>query len=139
VTKAFVNHARMKKAQPVPTPAELDILHTVWRLGAATVRQIHNAMLAERDDDRGYSTTLKLMQIMTEKGLIERDDSVRPQLYRAAQPREAVEGQMLADLKQRAFGGSASRLVMRALATEKITAKDRDRIEELLAKMERSR
>ena len=129
----------MKKAQPVPTSAELDILNVLWRLGTATVRQTHNALLAERADERGYSTTLKLMQIMTEKGLIERDDSVRPQLYRVSQPREATEGQMLGELKTRAFGGSASRLVMRALETEKITKKDLARIEELLAKMERGR
>jgi predicted transcriptional regulator len=128
----------MKKTLPVPTPAELEILHVLWRLGQATVRQAYNALVTGKDE-RVYSTTLKMMQIMTEKGLIERDDSVRPQLYRAAQPREAVEGQMLADLKERAFGGSASRLVLRALATEKIAAKDLDRIEELLAKMERSK
>src|ERR1051325_4635245 len=128
----------MKKTLPVPTPAELEILHVLWRLGQATVRQAYNALVTGKDE-RGDSTTLKMMQIMTEKGLIERDDSVRPQLYRAAQPREAVEGQMLADLKERAFGGSASRLVLRALATEKIAAKDLDRIEELLAKMERSK
>ena len=129
----------MKKSLPVPTPAELEILHVLWRLGQATVRQTYNALVADRDDDRVYSTTLKMMQIMTEKGLVERDDSQRPQLYRAAQPREAVEGQMLSDLKERAFGGSASRLVLRALATEKISSKDLDRIEELLAKMERAR
>lgn len=129
----------MKKTLPVPTPAELEILHVLWRLGQATVRQTYNALVADRDDDRVYSTTLKMMQIMTEKGLVERDDSQRPQLYRAAQPREAVEGQMLSDLKERAFGGSASRLVLRALATEKISTKDLDRIEELLAKMERAR
>ena len=129
----------MKKTLPVPTPAELEILHVLWRLGQATVRQTYNALVADRDDDRVYSTTLKMMQIMTEKGLVERDDSQRPQLYRAAQPREAVEGQMLSDLKERAFGGSASRLVLRALATEKISSKDLDRIEELLAKMERAR
>ncbi len=129
----------MKKTLPVPTPAELEILHVLWRLGQATVRQTYNALVANRDDERVYSTTLKMMQIMTEKGLVERDDSQRPQLYRATQPSEAVEGQMLSDLKERAFGGSASRLVLRALATEKISSKDLDRIEELLAKMERAR
>lgn len=129
----------MKKVLPVPTPAELEILHVLWRLGQATVRQAHNALTSGRGDERVYSTTLKMMQIMTEKGLVERDDSVRPQLYRAAQPREMVEGRMLSDLKERAFGGSASRLVLRALAAEKIAAKDLDRIEELLAKMERAK
>ncbi|HJQ38899.1 MAG TPA: BlaI/MecI/CopY family transcriptional regulator [Thermoanaerobaculia bacterium] len=129
----------MKKSLPVPTPAELEILHVLWRLGQATVRQTYNALVVDRDDERVYSTTLKMMQIMTEKELVVRDDSVRPQLYRAAQPREAVEGQMLSDLKERAFGGSASRLVLRALAAEKISTKDLGRIEELLAKMERGR
>jgi BlaI family penicillinase repressor len=124
---------------PVPTVAEMEILTVLWRLGQATVRQAHNAIRAARDDDRGYSTTLKLMQIMQEKGLVTRDDSVRPQLYRAARPPDETQRQVVADVRERVFGGSLSRLVLQALSTEKVSKSDLQKVHELLERMEKRR
>jgi predicted transcriptional regulator len=98
---------------------ELKILGVLWREGPCTVRQVHNALTPERD--RGYSTTLKMMQVMREKGLVVRDDSVRPQLYRAAATKERTQLQMLDDLVQKAFGGSAEKLVMRMLSAQRVS------------------
>lgn len=106
--------------RPSPTAVELAILQAVWELGPCTVRQIHNALLAERGT--GYSTTLKMVQVMTEKGLLLKDESVRPQVYRPAQPREKTQLRLIDELIQRAFGGSASELVLRAASARRISA-----------------
>jgi predicted transcriptional regulator len=102
-----------------PTDVELKILGVLWRSGPCTVRQVHDALTPERD--RGYSTTLKMMQVMREKGLVVRDDSIRPQLYRAAESKERTQLQMLDDLVQKAFGGSAEKLVMRMLSAQRVS------------------
>jgi predicted transcriptional regulator len=104
---------------PSPTPVELAILQALWALGSGTVRQIHNALKSERDT--GYSTTLKMVQVMTEKGLLQKDESVRPQVYRPAQPREKTQLRLIDELIQRAFGGSASELVLRAASAKRIS------------------
>jgi BlaI family penicillinase repressor len=106
-------------ATPSPTPVELAILQALWMLGSGTVRQIHNALKSERDT--GYSTTLKMVQVMTEKGLLRKDESVRPQVYRPAQPREKTQLRLIDELIQRAFGGSASELVLRAASAKRIS------------------
>jgi len=85
---------------------------------------------------RSYTTALKLLQIMTEKGLVERDESQRPQIYRPCLPREHTERQLVSDLIDRAFGGSAKRLVLQALAVKEASAEDLARIEKLLTKLE---
>ena len=102
-----------------PTDVELKILGVLWGEGPCTVRQVHEALAPERD--RGYSTTLKMMQVMREKRLVVRDDSVRPQLYRAAESKERTQLQMLDDLVQKVFGGSAEKLVMRMLDAERVS------------------
>ena len=117
-------------ASPFPTAGELEILQVVWQRGPSTVREVVNTLSAERAI--GYSTVLKFMQIMTDKGTLVRDDSVRPQIYRAAKPQKKVQQSILKDLVARAFGGSSASLVMQALADKKATADERRQIRELL-------
>src|SRR5262252_9256870 len=99
---------------PLPTDAELDILSTLWRLGPATVREVHEAL----DKDCGYTTTLKQMQLMTEKGLLKRSERFRSHVYESAVPKEQMQQSIAGDLLRRVFGGSARKLVMGALAAE---------------------
>jgi predicted transcriptional regulator len=113
-----------------PTQVELAILQVLWQLGPSTVREIHNALKAERDT--GQSTTLKMVQVMTEKGLVLKDDSVRPQVYRPSRPAEQTQLQLIDELIQRAFGGSASELVMRAASAKRITPQELAEIKKLI-------
>ena len=99
---------------PRPTDAELEILRVLWDRNEATVREVHDAISKSRP--AGYTTVLKLLQIMTDKGLVRRDESERAHVYRARLARQDTERQLVDDLLDRAFGGSASRLVMQALA-----------------------
>jgi predicted transcriptional regulator len=115
---------------PKPTPAELDLLQFIWPLGAATAKQVHEAMLAERPDVT-YGTVLRLMQIMHGKGLLIRDESERSHVYAPAQAQESLQTNLLKDLMQRAFSGSAKALVLAALKTG-ISKKEREEIEKLL-------
>ena len=105
----------MSRTTPRPTDAELEILRVLWERGPSTVRQVHESLAAARDT--GYTTTLKLMQIMADKGLVTRDESSRTHIYEARASQESTQGQLVSDLVQRAFGGSAAELVLRALST----------------------
>ena len=100
-----------RKPQPLPTGAEIDILSALWRLGPATVREVHDAL----EKDCGYTTTLKQMQLMTEKGLLVRSERFRSHVYEPAVPQEEMQQRIAGDLLQRVFGGSARSLVMGAL------------------------
>ena len=115
---------------PKPTAAELDLLQTMWPLGAATAKQVHQAMLAERPDVT-YATVLRLMQIMHTKGLLIRDESERSHVYAPAQAQDKLQTNLLKDLMQKAFSGSASALVLAALRSG-ISKKEREEIEKLL-------
>jgi predicted transcriptional regulator len=117
-----------------PTDAELNILRILWEHGPATVRQVHNILNEDRNS--GYTTALKLMQIMTEKGLLERDESCRPQLYKARLSRDQTERQLVRDLLDRAFAGSAKRMVLQALSVKKASAEELAEIEKLLTKLD---
>ncbi len=117
-----------------PTQLELTILRVLWDKGPGSVREIQAALNTARPT--GYTTVLKMLQIMTEKGLVERDETVRPQIYRAKYSQEQTQRQLLKDLVQRAFGGSVKALVMQALATKKSTAEDLEAIEKLLDRFE---
>ena len=117
-------------APPKPTPAELDLLQVLWPLGAATARQVHEAIIKERPDVT-YATVLRLMQIMHSKGLLIRDESERSHVYAPAQAQESLQTNLLKDLMQRAFAGSAKALVLAALKSG-ISKKERDEIEQLL-------
>jgi len=120
---------------PVPTKAELAILQVLWESGLRTVREIHNALKDQRGT--GYSTTLKMIQVMTDKGLVRRDDSQRPQRYRAALPEEATQLQMVDDLIQRGFGGSALKLVLRAVSARRVSAEELADIRSLIDQAKR--
>lgn len=97
-----------------PTPAELDLLRVLWRLGPSTVKQVHEAQLAERPDV-AYATVLRLLQIMHGKGLLTRDESQRSHVYAAAQAQDSLQTNLLRDLIHKAFSGSGKDLVMAAL------------------------
>ncbi|WP_020652253.1 BlaI/MecI/CopY family transcriptional regulator [Massilia niastensis] len=115
---------------PKPTPAELDLLQVLWPLGSATAKQAHEEMLKQRPDVT-YATVLRLMQVMHGKGLLIRDESERSHVYAPAHARDALQGNLLKDLMQRAFAGSAKALVLAALKSG-ISKKERDEIEQLL-------
>jgi BlaI family transcriptional regulator, penicillinase repressor len=119
---------------PRPTDAELAILRILWRRGPSTVRQVHEDL--ERRSLTGYTTVLKLLQIMTEKGLVERDESQRAHVYVARLPEEQTLGQLVGDLLDRAFEGSSSRLVMRALESRPATREELAEIRRMLDLME---
>jgi len=113
-----------------PTDVELQILDVLWQRGPSTVRQVHEVLAAQRET--GYSTTLKMIQVMREKGLVVRDESVRPQLYRAAESKRATQLQMLDDLSQKAFGGSAKKLVMRMLSAQRVSVEELAEMQRLI-------
>ena len=115
---------------PKPTPAELDLLQVLWPLGSATARQVHEEIIKERPDVT-YATVLRLMQIMHGKGLLIRDESERSHVYAPAQAQESLQTNLLKDLMQRAFAGSAKALVLAALKSG-ISKKEREEIEQLL-------
>jgi predicted transcriptional regulator len=115
---------------PKPTAAELDLLQALWPLGAATAKQVHQALLKERPDVT-YATVLRLMQIMHNKGLLIRDESQRSHVYAPAQAQDSLQTNLLKDLIQKAFSGSAKALVLAALRTG-ISKKEREEIENML-------
>ncbi|MFP5391730.1 MAG: BlaI/MecI/CopY family transcriptional regulator [Gammaproteobacteria bacterium] len=114
---------------PKPTSAELDLLKTLWPLGSATAKQVHQEMIKERPEV-SYATVLRLMQIMHGKGLLTRDESERSHVYTPAQAQDALQGNLLKDLMQKAFSGSAKALVMAALRSG-ISKQERAEIEQL--------
>lgn len=120
--------ARRKSSQP--TDRELTILRILWDNGPSTVRQVNEAM--NEDGDTGYTTTLKLMQIMTEKGLLVRDESQFKHVYKPAFTEEKTQRQLVGNLMEKAFSGSAEKLVMRALSAKKVSTKELARIRKLL-------
>jgi predicted transcriptional regulator len=123
-----------RRPSPNPTEVELQILRVLWQRGPSTVRDVHEALASERDT--GYSTTLKMMQVMTEKGLLLKDDRQRPQVYRPALSQDAAQTRFVDDLILRVFGGAADQLILRAVASRHVSRKDRQRIRELLGKLE---
>ena len=124
------------KNLPRPTETELEILHVLWKHGPSTVRQVHKIMNGERKTEVGYSTTLKMFQVMTQKGLVERDETVRPQIYTTRVPQEQPQRQLVKDLLKRAFGGSLRQMVMHALPDEEATNEELEQLEQLLDKFE---
>lgn len=124
------------KTPPRPTDAELGILRMLWQHGPSTVRQVLKALNQDRETEAGYTTVLKTMQIMTEKGLVDRDESQRPQVYRTRLPQEQTQRQLVGDLLDRAFDGSAKRLVMQALADKEVSDEELASLEQLLDRLE---
>jgi BlaI family transcriptional regulator, penicillinase repressor len=134
LTKLFVNNGHMTSIQRRPTEAELSILRVLWENGPASVRDIQRVLNEFRPT--GCTTVLKTIQIMTDKGLVDRDESVRPQIYRARHSQEQTQRQLVRDLVQRAFGGSVKSLVLQALSTKKSSAAELEQIEKLLDRIE---
>ena len=141
MTKVFVLWPHRRRNAPAtahamktpkrPTEAECNLLGVLWERESATVRQVHEALLA-KGQEVGYTTVLKLMQIMTEKELVVRDSSVRPQVYRAARPRKETQRMLVGDLLDRAFVGSAGSLVLQALSLRKSSDDELRAIRELI-------
>jgi len=123
-----------KRSIPRPTQAELAILRILWDRGPCTVRQVNEEL--NRDRPTGYTTTLKIMQLMAEKGLVVRDESRRTHVYRARLAEAQTQKRLVKDLVDRAFGGSAEQLVLRALSAQKVSAEELARIRTLLDELE---
>lgn len=120
---------RGRKTMPaLPTAAELDILSVLWKLQVATVREVHDRL----NKQNGYTTTLKQMQLMTDKGLLIRRERFGSHVYEASVPQEQTQRQIAGDLLKRAFGGSASSLVMGALAAQPASRQELDEIRDML-------
>jgi BlaI family transcriptional regulator, penicillinase repressor len=115
-----------------PTEGELEILRVLWHDGPSTVRQLFNALKDQRGT--GYSTTLKMVQVMTEKGLLMRAGGGRPQVFRPARSQEQTQLQLVDHLIQRGFGGSAMNMVLRAVAAKRITAEELGQIKQMIEK-----
>ncbi len=146
-----------RKKTPGPTDRELAILTVLWERGPSTVREVHEALHQADDDDTGYTTTLKLMQIMVEKGSLVREDdgrrrvvgvppagrrrdafdtNTRRHIYRPALSEERTQKQLVQDLLDRVFAGSAEKLVMRALSARKVSPNELKRIRQMIEEME---
>ena|SRR2546423_234242 len=124
-----------KAKQPRPTDAELAILRVLWQRGPSTVREVHETL--NRTKPTGYTTVLKFMQIMAEKGLVRRDEEQRAHVYTARVPQEETQQQLVGDLLRRVFNDSPAQLMMQALATKKASAEELAEIRRLLDEFER--
>ena len=122
------------KPIPRPTDAELAILRVLWERGPSTVREVHDAMSSTHDT--GYTTVLKLLQIMIDKRLVVRDESQRAHVYAARESEQRTQRQLIGDLIDRAFGGSPAKLVMQALSATHASAEELTAIRSMLEKME---
>ena len=119
---------------PRPTDAELEILKVLWRRGPSTVREVFETLGESKTT--GYTTVLKLMQIMAEKGLVVRDESERAHRYEPAAPEDETQRRLVGDLLRKAFDGEAAKLVMQALSTERASAEELSEIRRMLDELE---
>ncbi len=117
-----------------PTEVELQILRILWDLGPSTAREVHNHLIEAKDTN--YSTTVKMLSIMLDKRLVKRDDSVRPQVYRAATTQDRTQRRMLNELIQKVYDGSAKSLVLQAIASKKTSKEDLEEIRRLIDELE---
>ena len=124
----------MATKQIRPTKLELSILNVLWQKGPATVREIH--AIVDESTPTAINTVLRMLQIMTEKALVTRDDTVRPQIYRARYSQQQTQTHLVKDLIQRAFDGSVKEMVMRALSTRRLSPKTLKAMEKLLEEFE---
>jgi BlaI family penicillinase repressor len=126
-----------RPAATQPTEVELQILQVLWERGSATAREIHERVSADRDTN--YSTTVKMLSVVLAKGLIRRDESVRPQVFRAALTQSRAQRSMLKDLVRKAYDGSLSSLVMQALSIERASSAELAQIRKLLDEIEKEK
>jgi BlaI family penicillinase repressor len=127
----------MRQIPQKPTASELEILHVLWSRGASTVREVHDALSEKKE--MGYTTVLKLLQIMTTKGTVRRNETQRAHVYEACLPAEQTKRQIAGDMLQRVFEGSASQLMVHALAGSKASAEEIEELRRLLDEYERNR
>src|ERR1700733_12965766 len=120
----------MKRLPPKPTASELEILHVLWSRGPSTVREVLDALNEKKD--MGYTGVLKLLQIMTSKGTVRRDESQRAHVYEACRPAEQTKRQLATDMLQRVFEGSASQLMMHALAGHRASPEEIEELRRIL-------
>ena len=132
---AFRSDSKPPASAPLPTDAELDILAALWRLGPSTVREVHQALGKES----GYTTTLKQMQLMTEKGLLVRSERFRSHVYEPSAPKERTQTQIAGDLLRRAFDGSAKSLLLGALAAKPASNEELSEIRRILNQFQKGR
>ncbi len=123
-----------RKPLPQPTSAELELLHVLWQRGPSTVREIHDALSGAKET--GYTTTLKILQRMTDKRLVRRDESQRSHVYSAVRGAEQTQRQLLRSLLRTAFGGASTKLVLQALSEETVSAADLAEIRRVLDELE---
>ena len=119
-----------RRSSPYPTEAELEVLNVLWQLGPSTVREVHETLQADRTTS--LTTTLKLLQVMTEKGLTVRDQDARPHRYAPAASAEKTQAGLVDDLVQRAFSGSARQLVVRAVEEGNLSGEELGEIRKLI-------
>lgn len=138
-TKAFVvRSVTMKRTLPQkPTASELEILRVLWAHGPSTVREVHKALSEKKS--LGYTSVLKLLQIMTAKGSVRRNEDERAHVYQACQPAELTKRQLAADILQRVFEGSASQLMMHALSGRRASRQELEELRRLIDEYERGR
>ena len=122
------------KPTPRPTDAELAILNVLWERGPSTVREVHDALSSSQET--GYTTVLKLLQIMTDKRLVVRDESQRAHVYSSSESEQRTQRKLIGDLMERAFGGSPSKLVMQALSASKASADELTAIRQMIDQIE---
>jgi BlaI family transcriptional regulator, penicillinase repressor len=127
----------MTKSPQKPTASELEILRVLWTRGPSTVREVHESLSEKKD--LGYTTVLKLLQIMTAKGTVRRNETQRAHVYESCLPAEQTKRQLAGDMLQRVFEGSASQLMMHALAGRKASPKEIEELRSMLDEYERSR
>lgn len=124
----------MSTKTPKPTEAELELLGVLWARGPSTVREIHEVVADSKET--GYTTTLKILQKMTDKGLVVRDESNRSHVYRAAAKAEKTQRRLVEELIDRAFGGAAEKLVIQALSSRKVDPREIETLRKLLDELE---
>jgi BlaI family penicillinase repressor len=124
-----------RPSSPQPTEVEMQILRILWDLGPSPVREIHRRLEAAKGTS--YSTTVKMLAVMLEKGLVTRDEQAQPHIYKAALTRDGAGKRLVRDLIDKVYNGSAHSLVLQALSTRRATQEERDEIRRLLDKMER--
>ena len=127
----------MKQPPQKPTASELEILRVLWSRGPSTVREVHDSLSEKKD--LGYTTVLKLLQIMTAKGTVRRNETQRAHVYESCLPAEQTKRQLAGDMLQRVFEGSASQLMMHALAGQKASTEEIDELRRMLDDYERNR
>ncbi|MGD1068894.1 MAG: BlaI/MecI/CopY family transcriptional regulator [Bryobacteraceae bacterium] len=126
---------RTLQQNPLPSDGELDILAALWRIGPATVRQVHEAL----DKGNGYTTTLKQMQLMTEKGLLTRSERFGAHVYEPGVPKEQTQAQVARNVMNRVFGGSAESLVLGALSSRRTSEEEIGKIRRMLDEFEKKK